>query len=164
MGLKTIEGKVITAKGVEPITPVQWKRDNFWVYGAIAPLSGECFHQEQPKLNGECFQSFLDWLSEQLGDRWAFLHMDQAPAHMASAIRWPENIIPLAQPAHSPELNPIERLWQWLKRPLKNQCFPSLDALRAQIQEILEQLTPEQVMSISSYDFILEALFYAASY
>jgi len=44
VGLKTIEGKVITTKGVKPITPVQWKRDNFWVYGAIAPLTGESFH------------------------------------------------------------------------------------------------------------------------
>jgi len=83
---------------------------------------------------------------------------------MAGTIRWPENIIPLAQPAHSPELNPIERLWQWLKRPLKNQNFPSLDALRTRIEEIFEQLTPERVMSVSSYDFILEALFYVASH
>ena len=164
LGLKTIEGKVITAKGVKPTVKVQWPRDSFWIYGAIAPLSGEYFQQEHPKLNGECFQAFLDWLSEHLGERWAFLHIDQAPAHMAGTIRWPENIIPLVQPAHSPELNPIERLWQHLKRPLKNQSFPSLDALRRRIQELFEQLTPEQVMSIASYDFILEALFYAASH
>ncbi|MGL4621411.1 MAG: transposase [Chroococcidiopsis sp.] len=79
------------------------------------------------------------------------------------AIHWPENIIPLAQPAHSPELNPIERFWQLLKQPLTNQCFPSLQALRECVQELFDQLTLEQVMSISSYNFILEALFYVAS-
>ncbi|MBW4447650.1 MAG: transposase [Spirirestis rafaelensis WJT71-NPBG6] len=87
------------------------------------------------------------------------------------AIRWPENIIPLLQPPHSPELNPIERLWQLLKKPLKNELFSSLQALsvgvarrRHRIQEIFNQLTFEQVMSVSSYNFILEALFYAALY
>jgi len=86
---------------------VQWGRENFWIDGAIAPLSGEHFLHEYPKLNGEWFQEFLDWLSEQLGEDWAILQLDQAPAHMTSAIQWPENIIPLVQPAHSPELNPI---------------------------------------------------------
>jgi transposase len=42
--------------------------------------------------------------------------------------------------------------------------FPSLQDLRDRIQQLFEQLTFEQVMSISSYNFILEALFYAASY
>ncbi|MEH2237222.1 hypothetical protein [Nostoc sp.] len=32
------------------------------------------------------------------------------------------------------------------------------------IQELFDQLTLEQVMSVSSYNFILEALFYAASH
>jgi hypothetical protein len=77
---------VSTAKGAKPIVEVQWKRDNFWVYGAIAPLSGEYFQKEYPKLNGECFQSFLDWLSAQLGEQWTFLQIDQAPAHVSSAI------------------------------------------------------------------------------
>jgi transposase len=99
-----------------------------------------------------------------LGEEWAILQIDQAPAHMSGAIRCPENIILLVQPAHSPELNPIERLWQWLKQPLKNQIFPTLESLRERLQKMLDHLSLEQVMSISSYNFILEALFYVASY
>ncbi|HYX13366.1 MAG TPA: transposase [Nostoc sp.] len=100
----------------------------------------------------------------QLGSDYAILQIDQAPAHTSSKLRWPENIIPLFQPPSAPELNPIERLWQLLKKPLKNQLFSSLQALRERIQEIFDQLTFEQVISVSSYNFILEALFYAASY
>ena len=164
MGLKTQTGKVITAKGVKPRVDVQWGRETFWIYGAISPLSGEHFLHEYPKLNRECFQQYLDWLSEQLGEDWAVLQIDQAPAHLAGAIEWPTNIIPLVQPAHSPELNPIERFWQLLKRPLKHQVFASLQALRERVQELFDQLTTNQVMSVSAYDFILEALFYAASH
>ena len=68
------------------------------------------FTHVYPKLNGEYFQQFLDWLSQQLGDDYAILQIDQAPAHTSSAIRWQEFIILLLQPPHSPELNPIERL------------------------------------------------------
>ncbi len=66
--------------------------------------------QEYPKLNGDYFQEFLDWLSQQLGGDYAILQIDQAPAHVSGAINWTENIIPLLQPPHSPELNPIERM------------------------------------------------------
>ncbi len=75
-----------------------------------------------------------------------------------------EDMIPLLQPAYRPELNPIKQFWQLLKRPLKNQIFPSLPALRERVQELFDQLTLEQVMLVSSYNFISEALFYAASH
>ncbi|NJL79591.1 MAG: IS630 family transposase [Richelia sp. SM2_1_7] len=173
VGLKTLTGKVITASGVKPTVTVKWPRENFWIYGAIEPLTGQHFQQEYPKLNGNYFQEFLDWLSQQLGSDYAILQIDQAPAHISCAINWPENIIPLLQPPHSPELNPIERLWQFLKKSLKNELFSSLQDLRDtplalsfayRIQQLFKQLTFEQVISISSYNFILEALFYAASY
>lgn len=163
VGLKTQRGKVITDKGVKPRVAVQGGRENFWISGAIAPLSGEHFWHEYPQRKGECLQAFWAWLSQQLGEDGAILQMEQAPAHMTSAIRWPENLIPLVQPAHSPALNPIERFWQLLKQPLKNQIFPSLQALRERVQALFDQLTMAQVMSVASYNFSLEALFYAAS-
>jgi hypothetical protein len=71
-------------------------------------------------------------------------------------------LIPILQPAHSPQLNPIERLWQFLKAQLKGENFANLDALKARIQQLLDAVLSEQVASLTSYSFILEALFYAA--
>ena len=90
------------------------------------------------------------------------MQLDQAKAHQASTLSWPENLIPILQPAHSPQLNPIERLWQSLKVQLKGENFANLDQLRKRLQQELKTLTSEQVASLTSYDFILEALFYAA--
>ncbi|NMG19820.1 hypothetical protein DP116_10240 [Brasilonema bromeliae SPC951] len=162
--MKTLTGKVITAPGIKPTVEVKWNRENFWVYGAIEPLTGDHFLHEYPQLNGDYFQEFLNWLSHELGSDYAILQIDQAPAHISSAIRWPKNVIPLLQPPHSPEFNPIERLWQFLKRSPKNELFSDLQALRDRLQEMFDQLTLQQVMSVSSYNFILEALFYAASH
>ncbi len=94
---------MITASGVKPTVEVKWERENFWIYGAIEPLTGKHFQHEYPKLNGEYFQQFLDGLSHQLGCDYAILQIDQSPAHTSSVIRWPENIIPLLQPPHAPE-------------------------------------------------------------
>lgn len=90
------------------------------------------------------------------------IQLDQAKAHQALALHWPDNLIPVLQPAHSPELNPIERLWQFLKRQLQGENFANLSQLRERLQQEFQKLTTEQVASLTSYDFILEALFYAA--
>jgi transposase len=102
-------------------------------------------------------------LSEQLGEEIAVIQLDQAGAHVTSANRWPHNLIPICQPAHSPELNLIERVWQFIKAQLKGERFATLEQLRERLAQVLEQITPERIISLSSHDFILEALFYAAS-
>jgi hypothetical protein len=154
---------VITAFGVKPVVQVQWQRDNFWLYGVVEPLSGWHFTQEYSHFNTEHFQQFIDALSEQLGDEIAVIQLDQAGAHMTSTLRWAENLIPICQPAHSPELNPIERVWQFIKAQLKGERFATLEQLRERLAQVLEQITPERIISLSSYDFILEALFCATS-
>ena len=128
----------------------------------VEPLSGWHFEQEYSKLNSENFQQFINALSEQLGETVAVIQMDRAPAHRAQVIDWPENIIPILQPAHCPELNPIERLWQFIKTLWKNENFASLDALRVRVHQQLNQLSVQQVQSLTSFDFILDALLQAA--
>ena len=152
------------AFGVKPIALVLWKRDNFWLYGVVEPVSGWHFCQEYDHLNTQRFQQFIDALSDQLGDDIALIQLDQAGAHVTSALRWPDNLIPVCQPAHSPELNPIERVWQFIKQQLKGEVFLTLGELRERLNLVLQEITPEQICSLSSYNFILEALFYAASY
>lgn len=60
-GLKTLSARVITLKGVKPVVPVQWLRDNFWLYGAVAPATGEHFFYEFSHLDVACFQRFIDY-------------------------------------------------------------------------------------------------------
>jgi transposase len=162
MGRKTETRRVITAKGVKPIAKVAWPREAFWLYGVVEPLSGWQWTQTYEHLNHQNFQQFLDDLSQALGDTVAVMQLDQAPAHRAQALVWPENIIPLFQPPHCPELNPIERYWQHLKGRWKGENFPSLEALKQRVEQELTQLSPGQVQSLTSFDFILDALLQAA--
>ncbi len=145
-----------------PKAKVQWPREAFWVYGVVEPLTGWQWTQEYSQLDSEKFQTFLNHLSVHLGATVAVMQLDRASAHRAGSIEWPENIIPIFQPPHCPQLNPIERLWQFLKALWKGENFASLDALKQRVSHELEQLTTEQVQSLTSFDFILDALFQAA--
>ncbi|WP_445300394.1 transposase [Microcoleus sp. B9-D4] len=79
-------------------------------------------------------------------------------------LSWPENLIPVCQPSHSPELNPIERVWEYIKKELVGEVFTTREQLRERLKQVLEKITRSQISSLSSYKFILEALFYTTSY
>ncbi len=86
------------------------------------------------------------------------LQLDQATAHISSQVHWPDNVVPIFQPSHSPELNPIERFWQDLRKDFKNKSFNNLASLQQAIFSAVNSLIPEKVASLTSYPFILDAL------
>jgi transposase len=162
LGLKTIAGRLITAPGVKPVGLSQWQRDNFYLYGVVEPLTGYSFFYEFSHLDGDCFEKFLELLAASLGDDVAVVQFDQGSFHKIKTLDCPENIIPIFQPSHSPELNPIERFWEFLKSKLQWENCQTLTHLRQKLADVLESITPETIASLTSYDFILEALFSAA--
>ncbi|MBD1845628.1 transposase [Cyanobacteria bacterium FACHB-63] len=62
-------------------------------------------------------------------------------AHTAKGITIPDNIELVFQPPYSPELNPIKRLWQYLKDELAWMCYETLEALRLHVRDLLNQLS-----------------------
>jgi transposase len=78
--------------------------------------------------------------------------------HHALDITIPDNILLLFQPAYSPQVNPIERFCQELKKQLRWQIFDNLDELRKNLSKYINELTPELMSSVSRWTFILDAL------
>jgi putative transposase len=70
----------------------------------------------------------------------------------------PENIILLFQPAYTPEVNPIERLWEHLKSFLRWLNFESLDKLRDEVSQTLAKFSRNVIQSLTGWDFIFNAL------
>jgi hypothetical protein len=148
---------VITAPGVKPIRSVQWQRQAFYLYGIVDPKTGDSFFYEFSHLDSICFEPFLKLVSEAFPTHLNLIQVDNAPAHTAD-LEIPENIALLFQPPHSPELNPIERVWQDIKVDLKEEIFETLDTLREAVREVLGYLAPEWIASLSGYPHILSAL------
>ncbi|MDZ8240470.1 MAG: transposase [Nostoc sp. ChiQUE01a] len=104
----------------------------------------------------------MDLLSADIGDDIAVIQFDQGSLHKAKTLDFPDNIIPIFQPPHSPELNPIERFWEFLKSKLQWENCKTVTQLQHKLTDVLKEITPEMIASLTSYDFILEALFSAA--
>lgn len=111
--LKTLEHCKLTAFGVKPIGTGQWKRQNYYLYGVVEPKTGESFFYEFSHLDTQCFEKFLQQFSQAYPEDRHILQLDNGPLHKAEDLRIPENIVLFFQPAHSPEVKPIERLWEY---------------------------------------------------
>lgn len=158
LGLKTLGGRKITATGVKPIGQMQWQFQATYIYGIVEPKTGAHFFFEFSHLNTDCFQVFLNLVSQQFKDDLLIIQLDNGGFHKAKRLNVPSNIILMFQPPHCPELNPIEQVWQYLKRRLRWSLPMTLDQLRQLLSERLEALTPEVVASITRRHSILEAL------
>lgn len=58
------------------------------------------------------------------------------------------------QPPYTPEVNPVERLWQYIKDKIAWNIFKDLEILRTKVYDILNSLEELTVMSISLYPYI----------
>ena len=67
-------------------------------------------------------------------------------------------MILLFQPAYSPEVNPIERLWGYVKEQLKGLRVEQIEELRDGWQKELKKLTLEVIASLTGWQFILGAI------
>jgi putative transposase len=64
-------------------------------------------------------------------------------------------------PPYSPEVNPIERFWQEIKKALKWELFPDLEELRKRLSSTLSKLSSQAIAQVTGWNFILDALFVA---
>lgn len=158
LGLKTLSGRKITGRGVKPVGKVQWQFQSTYLYGVVEPSTGEHFFFEFTHLNSDCFGVFLELVSQQFPDCVLIIQLDNGGFHKAKKLKIPDNIILLFQPSHCPELNPIERVWQYLKMGLRWKLPASLDELRLLIAQRLEVMNKEVIASIVGWSYILDAL------
>lgn len=158
LGLQTIRRRRITARGTQPVGTYQHAFSNFYLYGTIAPRTGDGYFLGLPTLNASHFQVFLDAFARDRPATLNVLLVDNSRAHTASAIDLPPNVILLFQPPYAPELNPAERVWRALKDALAWQCFADLAALQAQVVRVVEAWTAAMLQSLTAYPFIIKAL------
>ena len=157
-GLKTITGRRSTARGVKPVGQVRWTFKATYLYGVVEPASGAHFFYEFTHCNTDCFQAFLKLVAQEYSDSILIIQVDQAGWHTAKRLVVPDNIILMCQPAHSPESNPIEQVWQYIMKRLRWTRPKTLNELRELITEQLLSLSEATVASITGRASILEAL------
>jgi putative transposase len=112
---------------------------------------------ELPALDPLCFQAFLDEFSSAYPDTLNVLVVDGAPAHIAHALRIPENVVLFRLPPYCPELNPMERVWQDCRKRLSLELPDSLRALADDAARVVCEYTPQVIASLTGYPYLLRA-------
>lgn len=109
----------------------QTQYDYLWVIGAVCPETGQAEGLLSPRLNTDVINIFLEQFSRTLAaDEHAVMIWDGAGFHRAGHLKTPENITLIELPPYSPELNPIENLWHFLKsHHWSNRAYDNYDKL-----------------------------------
>ncbi|HLM69185.1 MAG TPA: IS630 family transposase [Longimicrobium sp.] len=146
--------RFITAPGVKPHQLVLPRYEYFWLFGAAEPATGESFFLEMPALDSACFQVFIDEFARANRESMNVLVVDGAPAHIAHSLVIPDNVVLFRLPPYCPELNPIERVWQDLRKRLLIGLPAGLKALRDDVTRIVCEYTPEILSTITGYPYL----------
>ena len=101
---------------------------------------------------------FLDRFAATLApNTQAVLVLDRAGWHRSRRLRVPETITLVALPAYSPELNPVERIWLYLREEFLTHCvFNSMDEIITACCEAWNSLTAERLRSLCKYPWIAQ--------
>jgi hypothetical protein len=115
----------------------QTQYDYLWVIAAACPATGAATGIIMPHLDTDVINAFLGEFSRQLApDVQAVLIWDGAGFHTARSLEVPANVTLLGLPPYSPELNPIENLWHYLRsHHWSNRSYDDWEALKAAAAE-----------------------------
>ena len=148
----------------KPFRPVCYSmvsHEYTYAYATVSVMDGKVDSLILPHVNGDCMQIFLDEISVRYPDNRMIMVLDGAGWHRNESLIVPDNIQLLKLPPYSPELNPVEHLWDDLReKSFHNVVFNSIDALEDHLEEALRNMENDQdrTRSIVAWQWIINAL------
>lgn len=137
-------------RGIRPSVPCHHIREYRHAYGAVEPMTGENFFLILPYCNTECMNVFLEELSKAYPDDTILMVCDGAMWHRSKALVIPDNINFLHIPPYTPEMNPIEQIWKYIRTEgFRNEVFNSLADVVDQLCKVICEMSNDIVRSIT---------------
>jgi transposase len=134
-------------KGTRPRVKTSGGHGKVHIFGAVDTETGKVHRNLSSSLKATAFKKFLKHLLTQYSTEKVVVIVDNAKAHHARLIH---NFIERAKghlkvvylPKYSPDLNPIERLWKWLRQVVThNFFFDSLNKLKRALQKFFAHVS-----------------------
>ena len=121
-------------------------REHSYAFSAVCPLSGESYSLISPMCNTAAMNELLSGLSDAYQQEPLLIIADSAAWHRSKELALPHNIQLELLPPYSPELNPTEHLWDYIReqKQFNNYTFDSLDELENHLEEVLKNLHQEK--------------------
>jgi transposase len=143
-------------RGERPRGPVDQRYTFAYVFAAVEPRSGRDFCLVLPTVSTLAMSEFLRRFSQTLdGDEHAVMVIDGAGWHTSHDLVVQPNVTLLRLPPYSPELNPVERVWLYLReRHLSHRVHNDYNAILDAVCHAWRQLTPERLCSLCGYPWL----------
>lgn len=158
-GILPVVYRRITLPGVKPIAKIDYTYEATYLYGAVEPRTGESFFLEMSHLTADCFQRFIDHLSESFSESLNLIVLDNGRFHHANSLSIPENVELVFLPAYCPELNPIERVWQDIKARLFTKVYQTLSEMQAALTEILCSYSKAAMAQLTGFPYFIKTAY-----
>jgi len=140
-----------TLRGVRPTAPYQTKYQWGYVYGGLEVMEGRSEFLYTPTVNLHLSGEFLRQIARSEPDAEHVVVWDGAGVHQKEQLDGlPENIHLVVLPPYSPELNPIEQLWDQVAVAYANRVYETLDEIEEDITDALRPFweSPKSVLSL----------------
>ena len=133
-------------KGTRPRQPKDQRYANAYVFGAICPARDTGTALVLPRADADAMQHHLDAISRCVApSAHAVLTLDKAGWHTTRKLQLPSNISLVHLPPASPELNPTENIWQYMRQSyLSNRVFRDYDDVVEASSSAWNKLVAEQ--------------------
>jgi hypothetical protein len=118
-------------KGSRPRQNKDLRTESAYLFGAICPRRGEGAALVLPRADTEAMALHLEEISRAVAPgAHAIVLLDRAGWHTTGKLEIPDNTTLLPLPPKSPELNPVENVWQYLRQTwLSNRVFQDYEAI-----------------------------------
>jgi hypothetical protein len=146
--------------GGRPTVPYQIVRESRYAFAAVDPASGAMTCLVLPEANVAMMNVFLAQVAEDFADSFVVMQVDGAAWHTSPKLQVPENICLITQPAYSPELNPVEHLWDDIReKEFPNVLHNTLDEVNEAVSNGLRRLAdaPEKLSSMTFFPHLRAA-------
>jgi transposase len=148
-------------QGVRPEVGMPIVREYTHAFGAVSPCDGTFDSLVLPVVTAEAMSIFLAEVARRHPEEFILMFLDGAGWHRAKNLVVPENMRLEALPPYSPQLNPVEHIWEESREKwFANKVFHSLEAVEARLVEALVALENDQelVASTTGFDWIINCL------
>lgn len=154
-GLRSTTMRIWAEKGKRLTVLVQQGFKNFYGYTAVCPFDGSNFSLLLSGVNTDYMNVYLENLSDEFKDYQIILIMDQAGWHKSKNLTIPANINIEFLPPYSPELNPVEKLWEWIKKECShNFIYEKIDDLWDAVCDEYNKLTEKDYMKLCHCNYL----------
>ena len=128
---------------------------NSYLFTAINPLTGDSFHLLGfDDTSTETERIFLTELKNRHKEEHVVVVFDNAPCHRPKALHSMHGLTIIYLPPYSPELNPVERFFEEIRRATANSLFTILDDIEKRIADAVNSWTEERMKQLCCYDWI----------